>query len=99
MIKENHLALTEIIFRDSYPDVHRWMDELIVPNKFGFRNWVHRHHLEAIAKRFGEGTTEYMVAYLHILTDWVSHTGRVEVPKDRDEVIRKFRELKLVKGI
>jgi len=92
MKKEQHLEITKIIFNKEYTKVHEWLDET-AKEYFDkgwnvFEHWKHRHHIQAIKDKYGEGTIEFLVAWLHIICDWISHLNMVEIPLNEEEVVQ-----------
>lgn len=88
MKRENHLKVDRFFWDKEYDDVHTWIDACF-PRYVGrnpYHHWLERHHIIAIAKKYGEYTLRYNVAYLHILADFLSHFGVAVVPKDEKEV-------------
>ena len=81
-----------MLFGKSYPEVHAWLDDNYA-NQPGYFHWLDHHHLEAIKTEYGEYTMEYYSAYMHILSDWLSHWDRLFVPTDRKDVIAKLTEI------
>lgn len=84
---EKHCRVTETIFGNRHEHVHEWLDFYWTRHK-AKKHWTHRHHIEAIKARYGddETPTRYLVAYLHILCDWLSHTAHAFVPRTPEEI-------------
>jgi len=86
---KKHIQITEIFFDYGYEEVHKWIDELFF-KYYGFEHWKHRHHQEAIIKKYGLDSIEYRVACLHILCDWFDHLGVFILPNNEREVIKEL---------
>lgn len=82
---DDHCKITEIIFGKPHRYVHNWLDAFYSVHKSN-KHWVHRHHIKAIKEKYGEGTTEYLVAYVHILCDWLVQYAHPFVPKTLEEI-------------
>jgi len=87
---KDHIAIDNIVFGKGYDEVHEWLDELYPKYReegVPFLHWKERHHYNAIKEKYGEGTIEYKVAYLHIMLDWLTHFGKFLLPLNEEEVI------------
>lgn len=84
---EDHCKVTELVLGNRHEDVHRWLDFYWTRYK-ATKHWTHRHHLQAIKAQFGNhpDPSKYLVAYLHILCDWMSHAGHAFVPRTPEEI-------------
>jgi len=87
---DNHLLMDFMLFGKEHREVHDWLD-MIFETQPGYSHWLDRHHLEAIKKQYQEGSQEYLSAYMHILSDWISHFQMAFVPVDRKDLIEKLR--------
>ena len=92
---KDHVAITNIIWRDGYDEVHKWIDEMY-PKYNGFEHWKERHHLEALKEKYGEGTVGYWVGAFHIICDWFSHCRLFLLPENEMEVVGLLEELMLI---
>ena len=92
MDRKSHEEISEAIFGKPYTNVHIWIDSKFKNNP-GYLHWQYHHHLEAIAEKYGKDTPEYKAALLHIITDWISHWGKVYIPKNKEEVLQALAEL------
>ena len=95
MHRKRHITVTEIFFKDGYEEVHKWLDATYRP-WIGFSHWIKRHHVEAITAKYGEDSVEYKVAFLHIMSDFLSHLGLFIVPKSKEECREILNELMLI---
>lgn len=84
---EQHCRVTAIIFGNRYEDVHRWLDFHYARYNSN-KHWVHRHHIKAIKAQYGNhpDASTYLVAYLHILCDFIVQTGHAFVPRTPEEI-------------
>jgi len=92
---EDHCLITKLIFKEPYEDVHRWIDAMY--SKYhGWEHWRERHHLEAIQHKYKNDETRFLVAYVHILCDWLSHLKEIAVPNDEKEVMSRLESKGLI---
>lgn len=99
MREKQHVVITFIVFGKGYDDVHAWIDS-DAKNWHGtvhspFRHWVPYHNKRAIDEKYPEGDVRRTVAYLHVISDWMSHFGFYEFPQDEEEVQELLWKLKL----
>jgi len=100
MRAENHFLITEIIFGYPYKEVHEWIDkkaeEYFKSGQSPFNHWKHRHHYKAIEEKYGLKSIELRVALLHVLCDWLSHTGEFIIPEDEFHVLSELHSRGLI---
>lgn len=92
MDRKSHELITEAIFGKPFNKIHEWIDSEFA-NRQGYSHWQYHHHLQAIKEKYGEGTINYRVALLHIITDWISHWGKFCIPKNQEEVLKELNEV------
>ena len=95
MDKEFHLKVDNFFFNQEYPEVHQWLDEACLKTGKGspYRHWLIYHHLKAITEKYPRDQLRYNVAYLHILSDYLSNFKVAYVPAD--EKATKFILIRL----
>jgi hypothetical protein len=88
MERKEHLRVDEFFYNKTYNEVHQWLDATYVNymKTNPYLHWIERHHIKAIEEKYGIGSIEYNVAYLHILADFLSHLQIATVPKDEEDV-------------
>jgi hypothetical protein len=88
MYRHEHLKVDKFFYNKEYNEVHKWLDETYpqYARTNPYMHWLERHHLQAIEEKYGLGSIEYNVAYLHILADFLSHMQIAVVPKNKEEV-------------
>jgi len=99
MRKKQHVVLTYIVFGQGFDEVHDWIDS-DAKNWLGtvyspFRHWVPYHHKKAIDEKYQEDDIRRVVAYLHVVCDWLSHFGLWNLPLNSDEVQQLLWELEV----
>ena len=87
---KDHVVVTFLVFGRGYDEVHKWIDSE-AGNWLGtqyspYRHWVKNHNLKALDEKYGKNSVEYKVGALHIICDWLSHLGKVEIPESWEEV-------------
>jgi len=101
--KEYHMKVDKFFWNDGSEDVHEWIDSSF-PKYGSHEHWLEYHHQDAIKEKYGQFTYKYNVAYLHILTDYLSHFQIAFVPQGKKEaedmlkslgVLRKKRKASL----
>lgn len=86
MKKEDHLKVDKFFWNEEYPEVHQWLDEFYPKYKNNpYRHWLHRHHKEAIAEKYGHYTLKYNVACVHVLIDLLG-IGVAEIPDSAESL-------------
>lgn len=87
---KDHVKITEIIFKEGFPEVHRWIDALAVPffdEGCPYMHWVKRHNLDALELKYGKNSKKFLVGVVHIFCDIISHFAKFyEVPQSTSDV-------------
>ena len=78
-----------MLFGKEYKEVHEWIDSESFKN-LGYFHWLDKHHIEAISSQYKVDSPEYLSAYMHILSDWLSHWRQPFIPVNRKDVIVKL---------
>lgn len=96
MNHKEHVTVDYIIFRQTFAEVHTWLDETDPEKKKSgispYRHWIKRHNVEALKDKYGDQTIEFNAGCMHILCDWLSHFYVWVLPKNETEVIVKLKE-------
>ena len=96
MNHKDHYLINLIIFRQPFPEIHKWLDETYPETEklkvSPYRHWVKRHNVETLKTRYGDQTIEFRAGCLHVLCDWLSHLDTWELPTNEAEVIEKLKE-------
>lgn len=94
---KDHVVVSYSVFGGSYDEVHKWLDGdaknwLNTPAS-PYRHWRLYHNRDAIDERYPIEDIRRVVAYLHVLTDWLCHFGLWNLPENSEEVEQLLREL------
>ena len=90
MDKKNHMLMDFMLFGREHGEVHDWIDSGYEKQP-GYFHWLERHHLQAINAQYKNGSEEWLSAFMHIMSDWVSHWRITVVPINRQDVIANLR--------
>jgi len=98
MKREEHLNVDRFYWNAEYPEIHQWLDKYYPQyvNRNPYRHWLHRHHIEAIKKEYGQYTNKYNVAYMHILLDFLNAFSAAVVPKNKEDVSQWLKSFGMV---
>lgn len=89
--RQAHENASKMVLGYKYTIVHRWLDGTFTRRKWRTHR-IDRHHLDAINKKFKEGSGQYKAAILHVLCDFMMSFNLICIPKDRNDVKRIFIE-------
>ena len=93
MKRAEHERLCEIVLGESCREVHNWLDTINQEYENPFLHWLDTHHLEAVGEKYHEDSIQYKAAVLHIISDWIANSGRVILPKDREELVLDLKKV------
>jgi hypothetical protein len=95
MFQKDHEEACKILFGRPMDGPNKWIDACYPDFLYNgtkahygsvHYHWIERHHLQAITAQYGETSLEAQACKLHVMMDWLSHFGVIEMPKNSEEV-------------
>jgi len=99
MDREYHSKVDNFFWNREFPEVHQWLDEACLKTGKGspYRHWLIHHHLTALHERYPNDQLRFNAAYLHILSDYLSHFNMAIVPINEEQARLLLMKLGAIK--